>query len=150
MQEDGTSLNPSSCPAAARLGLSQSNLEVGVRRSAQVMSVLPSLGSEKRPVLRFEAENISNYTALLLSQDGKTLYVGAREALFALSSGLSFLPGGEYQQVRGIGKTPMGEGRGPVPHPPPCPLTSPSVPSYCGRRMQTGNSSAASRARTHR
>ncbi|XP_058521564.1 semaphorin-4B [Ochotona princeps] len=57
------------------------------------------LGSEKRPVLRFEAENISNYTALLLSQDGKTLYVGAREALFALSSGLSFLPGGEYQQL---------------------------------------------------
>lgn len=57
------------------------------------------LGSEKRPVLRFEAEDVSNYTALLLSQDGRTLYVGAREALFALSSSLSFLPGGEYQQL---------------------------------------------------
>lgn len=57
------------------------------------------LGSEKRPVLRFEAEDVSNYTALLLSQDGGTLYVGAREALFALSSSLSFLPGGEYQQL---------------------------------------------------
>ncbi|CAH7341346.1 semaphorin-4B [Phodopus roborovskii] len=57
------------------------------------------LGSEERLVRKFEAENISNYTALLLSQDGKTLYVGAREALFALSSSLSFLPGGEYQEL---------------------------------------------------
>ncbi|XP_049470246.1 semaphorin-4B isoform X1 [Panthera uncia] len=57
------------------------------------------LGSEKRPFLRFEAENISNYTALLLSRDGRTLYVGAREALFALNSSSSFLPGGEYQEL---------------------------------------------------
>ncbi|PNJ62128.1 SEMA4B isoform 8, partial [Pongo abelii] len=57
------------------------------------------LGSEERPFLRFEAENISNYTALLLSRDGRTLYVGAREALFALNSNLSFLPGGEYQEL---------------------------------------------------
>ncbi|XP_062946374.1 semaphorin-4B isoform X1 [Cynocephalus volans] len=57
------------------------------------------LGSEERPFLRFEAENISNYTALLLSSDGKTLYVGAREALFALNTNLSFLPGGEYQEL---------------------------------------------------
>uniref|UniRef100_A0A8C9JAM4 Semaphorin-4B n=1 Tax=Panthera tigris altaica TaxID=74533 RepID=A0A8C9JAM4_PANTA len=56
-------------------------------------------GSEKRPFLRFEAENISNYTALLLSRDGRTLYVGAREALFALNSSSSFLPGGEYQEL---------------------------------------------------
>uniref|UniRef100_A0A8C0RB01 Semaphorin-4B n=3 Tax=Canis lupus familiaris TaxID=9615 RepID=A0A8C0RB01_CANLF len=57
------------------------------------------LGSKERPFLRFEAENVSNYTALLLSRDGKTLYVGAREALFALNSSTSFLPGGEYQEL---------------------------------------------------
>ncbi|XP_059035957.1 semaphorin-4B [Mustela lutreola] len=57
------------------------------------------LGSQDRPFLRFGAENISNYTALLLSRDGKTLYVGAREALFALNSSASFLPGGAYQEL---------------------------------------------------
>ncbi|XP_075414104.1 semaphorin-4B [Tenrec ecaudatus] len=57
------------------------------------------LGSVKRPVLRFKAENISNYTTLLLSKDGKTLYVGAQEALFALNTSSSFLPGGDYQKV---------------------------------------------------
>ncbi|ELW62812.1 Semaphorin-4B [Tupaia chinensis] len=56
-------------------------------------------GSEKRPVLKFEVENVSNYTALLLSADSKTLYVGAREVLFALNSSLSFLPDGEYKEV---------------------------------------------------
>ncbi|XP_053437859.1 semaphorin-4B [Nycticebus coucang] len=58
------------------------------------------LGSEERPVLRFEAQNVSNYTALLLSRDGGTLYVGAREALFALSSNCSFLQGREYQELQ--------------------------------------------------
>ncbi|KAM9711109.1 semaphorin-4B [Dama dama] len=57
------------------------------------------LGSEKRPFLKFEAENIFNYTALLLSKDGRTVYVGAREALLALNSSVSFLPGGEYQEL---------------------------------------------------
>ncbi|XP_034524783.1 semaphorin-4B [Ailuropoda melanoleuca] len=57
------------------------------------------LGSKERPFLRFGAENVSNYTALLLSRDGKTLYVGAREALFALNSSASFLPGGTYQEL---------------------------------------------------
>ncbi|XP_077630496.1 semaphorin-4B [Crocuta crocuta] len=56
-------------------------------------------GSEERPFRRFEAENVSNYTALLLSRDGRTLYVGAREALFALNSSTSFLPDGEYQEL---------------------------------------------------
>ncbi|KAG8516335.1 Semaphorin-4B, partial [Galemys pyrenaicus] len=55
--------------------------------------------SEERPFLRFEAANVSNYTALLLSKDGATLYVGAREALFALDTDRSFQPGGAYQQV---------------------------------------------------
>lgn len=64
------------------------------------MPVFLSPGSEERPLLRFQAENTSNYTALLLSGDGTTLYVGAREALFALSSSASFLPGGRYQEVR--------------------------------------------------
>lgn len=57
------------------------------------------LGSEKRPLLRFEAENICNYTSLLLSKDGRTVYVGAREALLALNSSVSFLPGGKYQEL---------------------------------------------------
>ncbi|KAM9183410.1 semaphorin-4B isoform 1-T1 [Dugong dugon] len=57
------------------------------------------LGSEERLLFRFEADNISNYTALLLSRDGNTLYVGAQEALFALNSSISFLPGGGYQEL---------------------------------------------------
>ncbi|XP_060035420.1 semaphorin-4B isoform X2 [Erinaceus europaeus] len=57
------------------------------------------LGSEERPLLRFEAANVTNYTALLLSPDGQTLYVGAREILFALNTSSSFLPGGEYQEL---------------------------------------------------
>lgn len=65
-----------------------------------MMSIFFSPGSKDRPFLRFGAENVSNYTALLLSRDGRTLYVGAREALFALNSSASFLPGGAYQEVR--------------------------------------------------
>ncbi|XP_034880037.1 semaphorin-4B isoform X1 [Mirounga leonina] len=57
------------------------------------------LGSQERPFLRFGVENVSNYTALLLSRDGKTLYVGAREALFALNTSASFLPGGVHQEL---------------------------------------------------
>lgn len=79
------------------------------------MSIFLSPGSEKRPFLRFQAGNISNYTALLLSTDGKTLYVGAREALFALNSSISFLPGGEYQEVRDDARGQRGwaeDGRG--------------------------------------
>lgn len=64
------------------------------------MSTFLSPDAEERPFFRFQAENVSNYTALLLSRDGETLYVGAREALFALNSSASFLPGGEYQEVR--------------------------------------------------
>nr|XP_031296429.1 semaphorin-4B [Camelus dromedarius]XP_031296430.1 semaphorin-4B [Camelus dromedarius] len=69
------------------------------RRLGRCPSISLPLGSEKRPFLRFEAENISNYTALLLSRDGRTVYVGAREALFALNSSVSFLPGGGYQEL---------------------------------------------------
>ncbi|XP_069622280.1 semaphorin-4B [Ranitomeya imitator] len=42
--------------------------------------------SPERTVKRFEAEGVSKYTTLLLSKDGSTLYVGAREALFSLNS----------------------------------------------------------------
>lgn len=141
------------------------------------MSIFLSPDSEERPFLRFEAENISNYTALLLSKDGETLYVGAREALFALNSSVSFLPDGGYQEVRddargwlgwaedGRGEDGQedwssgsedaadrrGERRGPA-CPPSYLLTDLPLllPSSCGAQMQTGNSSAASRARTHR
>ncbi|KAM5291794.1 semaphorin-4B [Ctenodactylus gundi] len=57
------------------------------------------LDSEKRPILKFAPESVSNYTALLLSTDGQTLYVGAREVLFALNSSLSFRPDGPYRQL---------------------------------------------------
>lgn len=43
-------------------------------------------GSPERTVKRFEAEGVSHYTTLLLSEDGNTLYVGAREVLFSLNS----------------------------------------------------------------
>lgn len=49
---------------------------------------------------RFEAGDNSNYTALLLSADGQTIYVGAREVLFALDSSVSFQPDGPYVEVR--------------------------------------------------
>uniref|UniRef100_F7E631 Semaphorin-4B n=1 Tax=Ornithorhynchus anatinus TaxID=9258 RepID=F7E631_ORNAN len=55
--------------------------------------------STERAVNWFEAPGVSNYTALLLSQDGETLFVGAREALFALSQSGSFRPGGPHRQL---------------------------------------------------
>ncbi|NWT01881.1 SEM4B protein, partial [Mionectes macconnelli] len=42
--------------------------------------------STERVVQRFEAPGVSNYTALLLSPDGRTLYLGARELLLALNT----------------------------------------------------------------
>uniref|UniRef100_A0A3P8YN93 Semaphorin-4B n=1 Tax=Esox lucius TaxID=8010 RepID=A0A3P8YN93_ESOLU len=38
----------------------------------------------ERPAKRFSADGVSNYTSLLLRLDDDTLYVGARESLFAL------------------------------------------------------------------
>lgn len=140
------------------------------------MSTFLSPDSEKRPFFRFQVENVSNYTALQLSRDGRTLYVGAREALFALNSSVSFLPGGGYQEVRDDARGWLGwteDGRGedrqedgpsgskddanrgktsgeaylPFPQALTCPFW---FPSCCGAQMPRGNSSAASRARTHR
>ncbi|KAI1235304.1 Semaphorin-4B, partial [Lamprotornis superbus] len=42
--------------------------------------------SAERVVQRFEAPGVSNYTALLLSPDGGTLYLGAREMLLTLNT----------------------------------------------------------------
>lgn len=77
-------------------------------RETQVTPIFLPPGSKERPILKFEAQNVSNYTALLLSRDGSTLYVGARETLFALNSSASFLPGGQYQQVSSSGAGPAG------------------------------------------
>ncbi|XP_069481317.1 semaphorin-4B [Ambystoma mexicanum] len=54
--------------------------------------------SPRRTVRWFEADGVSHYTTLLLSQDGQTLYVGAREAIFALNS-TDFQPGLHQQTV---------------------------------------------------
>ncbi|KAH0620131.1 hypothetical protein JD844_014764 [Phrynosoma platyrhinos] len=42
--------------------------------------------SPQRLLSRFEARGITNYTALMLSPDGRVLYVGARETLLALDT----------------------------------------------------------------
>ncbi|XP_074862749.1 semaphorin-4B isoform X2 [Carettochelys insculpta] len=55
-------------------------------------------GSSERPVRWFEADGVTNYTVLLLSPDGGTLYVGAREVLFALNTS-HFQPGPQHQRL---------------------------------------------------
>ncbi|XP_075063907.1 semaphorin-4B [Mixophyes fleayi] len=47
--------------------------------------------SPERTVKKFSADRVSNYTPILLSTDGSTLYVGAREALFSLNN-TNFMP----------------------------------------------------------
>lgn len=41
--------------------------------------------AKERSAKRFSVDGVFNYTSLLLSQEDDMLYVGAREALFALS-----------------------------------------------------------------
>lgn len=41
--------------------------------------------ARERSAKRFSVDGVFNYTSLLLSQEDDMLYVGAREALFALS-----------------------------------------------------------------
>ncbi|XP_064422077.1 semaphorin-4B isoform X2 [Latimeria chalumnae] len=59
-----------------------------VHTSAPKTEVIPRIAFRynegERAVRRFQADKVKNYTSLLLSQDGATLYVGARGALFAL------------------------------------------------------------------
>uniref|UniRef100_A0A3Q3B2X8 Semaphorin-4B n=1 Tax=Kryptolebias marmoratus TaxID=37003 RepID=A0A3Q3B2X8_KRYMA len=45
----------------------------------------PRSDAKERSAKRFSADGVFNYTSLLLSQEDDMLYVGAREALFALS-----------------------------------------------------------------
>ncbi|XP_063304991.1 semaphorin-4B [Pelobates fuscus] len=61
------------------LFLLQANEEVIPRLTLQY-------GSPERTVNRFEADASNHFTTLLLSKDGNTLYVGARESLFSLNS----------------------------------------------------------------
>nr|XP_033775803.1 semaphorin-4B isoform X2 [Geotrypetes seraphini] len=63
---------------------------ISVRLFLAAAEVIPRVsfhyGSSDRLVKWFEAEGASHYTTLLLSADGETLYLGARETLFALNS----------------------------------------------------------------
>uniref|UniRef100_A0A8C3NGS8 Uncharacterized protein n=1 Tax=Geospiza parvula TaxID=87175 RepID=A0A8C3NGS8_GEOPR len=68
--------------------------------------------SAERVVRRFEAPGVSNYTALLLSPDGGTLYLGARELLLTLNTS-NFQPSSPVRRVSpGMGWAALGEGGG--------------------------------------
>ncbi|NXW30017.1 SEM4B protein, partial [Phaetusa simplex] len=54
--------------------------------------------SAERVVQRFEVPGVSNYTALLLSPDGGTLYLGARELLIAVNTS-HFQPGAPARRL---------------------------------------------------
>ncbi|KAM9532590.1 semaphorin-4B isoform 2-T2 [Guaruba guarouba] len=54
--------------------------------------------SEERIVQRFEVPGVTNYTALLLSPDGSTLFVGAREVLVAINTS-HFQPGAPVRRL---------------------------------------------------
>lgn len=53
---------------------------------AQNRLTRPTPLSPEVPLLQFHQPGIFNYSALLLSEDQSTLYVGAREAVFAVSA----------------------------------------------------------------
>ena len=53
--------------------------------SMGLFSCLFSSDAKERLAKRFSVDGVFNYTSLLLSQEDDMLYVGAREALFALS-----------------------------------------------------------------
>ncbi|XP_054858795.1 semaphorin-4B [Eublepharis macularius] len=57
-----------------------------------------SYDSPGRLLNRFEMPGVANYTTMLLSRDGSTLYVGARETLLALST-TSFSPGPQQRSL---------------------------------------------------
>lgn len=68
--------------------------------------------SAERVVRRFEAPGVSNYTALLLSPDGGTLYLGAREMLLTLNTS-NFQPSSPVRRVSpGMGWAALREGGG--------------------------------------
>ncbi|KAI4830533.1 hypothetical protein KUCAC02_002157 [Chaenocephalus aceratus] len=51
----------------------------------KVQLSLSTMDAKERSAKRFSVDGVFNYTSLLLSQEDDMLYVGAREALFALS-----------------------------------------------------------------
>ncbi|KAF7239594.1 Semaphorin-4B [Varanus komodoensis] len=55
-------------------------------------------GSPHRLLKYFEMPGVTNYTAMALSPDSATLYVGAREVLLALDTS-SFPPGPQHQRL---------------------------------------------------
>lgn len=68
--------------------------------------------SAERVVQRFEAPGVSNYTALLLSPDHGTLYLGARELLLTLNTS-NFQPSSPVRRVSpGMGSVALGGGGG--------------------------------------
>ncbi|XP_029430421.1 LOW QUALITY PROTEIN: semaphorin-4B [Rhinatrema bivittatum] len=74
----------------ALLALLSARLLPAVTAEEEEEEVIPRVsfqyGSSDRRLKWFEAEGASHYTTLLLSKDGQTLYLGAREALFAVNS----------------------------------------------------------------
>uniref|UniRef100_A0A8D0EMB9 Semaphorin 4B n=1 Tax=Strix occidentalis caurina TaxID=311401 RepID=A0A8D0EMB9_STROC len=95
------SLRCSGCPSAwgeldpapaARVG-------AGASHGAADAHCSPSPDSAERVVQRFEVPGASNYTALLLSPDGGTLYLGARELLLAVNTS-RFQTGTPARRVR--------------------------------------------------
>lgn len=68
----------------------------GLREADACRSASPD--SAERVVQRFEVPGVSNYTALLLSPDGGTLYLGARELLIAVNTS-HFQPGAPARRV---------------------------------------------------
>lgn len=54
----------------------------------QSVTCRASTGSPGRHLTRFSSPDVSNTTTLLLSEDGDTLYVGARDAVLALDVSL--------------------------------------------------------------
>lgn len=86
---------------------------LGSGASTRLMPVtLCPTDSAERVVRRFEAPGVSNYTALLLSPDGGTLYLGARELLLTLNTS-NFQPSSPVHRVSpGMGWAALGEGGG--------------------------------------
>ncbi|XP_039217950.1 semaphorin-4B isoform X1 [Crotalus tigris] len=70
--------------------------------SRSFLLLLPISAPQDSPQRRmwrdFQMPGIANYTTMMLSPDGRVLYVGAREMLLALNTS-SFSPGPQHQQL---------------------------------------------------
>lgn len=86
-------------------------LGLGCQHEADASRSCPT-DSAERVVRRFQAPGVSNYTALLLSPDGGTLYLGAREMLLTLNTS-NFQASSPVRRVSpGMGWAAPGEGGG--------------------------------------